>query len=75
MKGDDRTQKPYKKQGQIEIFKVEITEDTFKWVCKFLKVKRIGDKEIERLMQHIEQAQNHECPTRDEPSIDPSDRD
>lgn len=74
-KGDCRSQKPYKKSGSITIYKVEIEEDTFTNICKTLKVNRIGDKEINDLLNLIEEWQSHECEIPDEPPNDPNDLD
>ena len=75
MKGDCRPQKPYRKSGDITIYKTEIEEGTFNRICKILKVKRIGDKEINDVIDLYEEAQNHECTTPDEPPNDPNDLD
>lgn len=75
LRGDDRTQKPYKKSGQIEIYKVEIESNVFQTICKKLKVNRIGNKEINELLDIIEEYENHECTTPDEPPHDRNDLD
>jgi len=74
-KGDCRPQKPYKKEGQVTIYKVELEEDIFNRLCKILKVNRIGNKEIVELLDIYDEAQIHECTLPDEPPNDPNDLD
>ena len=49
-RGNDRLPKPYRREGQISIFKIDVCEDTYKVLQHITKSPRIGDKEIQKIV-------------------------